>query len=290
MVLSLLAVLSVAQNTSSTPCVQSCGKNGVSYPFGFSDGCGIKLNCSSNDEIPKIGDFLVQSVTSDQILITIPAKCDRPITELSMLFSKNFAPTSRNGLLFKNCKSPLNDCVIPNRLARSRLVACNSGARNDDRYNISCYSEGLDDKKEFLNYERVMNEGNCSVLFSSVMVDLNENTSSMSGSSSIWLEFQMIELSWWVDGVCQCDPNAICTKVQYGGRHRFRCKCKEGYAGDGFTKGKGCRKGLLIFFFTLVDLICNLYIMAFNIFKRYSFLHGIVVPFANWLHMGDFGL
>ncbi|KAI3452091.1 hypothetical protein Pfo_008756 [Paulownia fortunei] len=243
-VLSILATLSFAQNISSTQCVQLCGKDSVPYPFGFSDGCGIKLNCSNNSGIIEIGDFVVQNVTSDQILISIPAKCDRSIEELSRLFSKNFSPTSRNALLFENCKSPLNDCVIPNRLARSKFEfeACNSGARNDDRYNITCYSEGLDDETEFLNYEKVMNDGNCSVLFSSIMVDLNENGRSVRGSSSIWLEFQMMELRWWIDGVCDCDPNATCTPVQYGRRQGFRCKCNKGYDGDGFTNGKGCSK------------------------------------------------
>ncbi|KAG8384492.1 hypothetical protein BUALT_Bualt04G0123300 [Buddleja alternifolia] len=242
--LSILAVLSSAQNISSTQCNQVCGENRVQYPFGFSLGCGIKLNCGDNLTNITIGDFVVQNVASDRILVNLPAKCDRPIGKLSSLFGKNFAPTSRNGFLFKNCSSLLNNCVIPNRLIRSTfasLEACDRGA--SDPYNISCYSDGIGNGSQFLNYENVISRGNCSVLFSSVVVDLNENNSSMSGSPSVSLEFHKVELQWWINGSCNCDPNAKCTRVvTRGGRQGFRCNCNEGYTGDGFTGGEGCRR------------------------------------------------
>ncbi|KAG8367023.1 hypothetical protein BUALT_Bualt16G0029300 [Buddleja alternifolia] len=236
-----------AQTTNSTACDQSCGGDLVPYPFGFSDGCEIRLNCSTNNgNNIQIGNYTVVNMTSDQILINFPAKCDRPLEELSSLFGLNFAPTWRNCLLLENCSSPTNECVIPSRLVRSRIVFedCNFGSRNSDHYNISCYSGGLDDGSEFLDYDKVIAQGNCSVLFSSMMVDLDENARSVGGGGgSVGLEFETVELGWWLVGECDCDPNANCTPVVYGAQPQgFRCKCNEGYAGDGFAAGNRCRR------------------------------------------------
>ncbi|PIN08663.1 Serine/threonine protein kinase [Handroanthus impetiginosus] len=242
--LSLLPLLSCAQNTSSTQCVQSCGNYRVPYPFGFSNGCAIQLNCSSTSGKIKIGDFLVQNVTSDQILISIPAICNRSIEELSALFGGNFAPTTHNGLLFEGCKSPLQDCVIPERLSRSRFQLEPCDTKEEDRYNTSCYADGSANGTELLDYERVKNKGHCSVLFSSIMVDLNENSSVFSRRSPISLKFQTMELGWWIHGACNCDPKATCVHVpvRYGKPLGFRCNCRQGFDGDGFANGKGCRK------------------------------------------------
>ncbi|KAL0430325.1 UNVERIFIED_CONTAM: Wall-associated receptor kinase-like 14 [Sesamum radiatum] len=240
--LSVLALSSLAENVSSVGCYDFCGKTRVSYPFGFSDGCKIKLNCSRDSGTIKINDFLVENVTSDQILISVPPKCNRSIEELSGLFGANFAPTWRNGILLESCSARVNDCVIPSRLVRSRIeLNCDSGA-GTDYYNVSCYSVGLDDVSEFLDVGKVTANGNCKILFSSIMVDFNDTGNSLSGSSPILLDFQTAELGWWVDGGCDCDPNASCTRVTHGGQMGYRCKCNKGYAGDGFAGGKGCRK------------------------------------------------
>ncbi|KAK4426338.1 Wall-associated receptor kinase-like 14 [Sesamum alatum] len=241
-VISVLALSSLAHNVSSVDCDHFCGKTHVSYPFGFSDGCKIKLDCSSDSGTIKIQDFLVENVTSDQILIRVPPKCNRGIGELSGLFGANFAPTWRNGVLLENCSARVNDCVIPSRLVRSRIgFDCDSG-EGTDYYNVSCYSVGLDDVSEFLDFGKVTAKGNCSILFSSIMVDFNDSGNSLSGSSPITLDFQTAELGWWVDGDCDCDPNASCTRVTHGEEMGYRCKCKKGYTGDGFAGGKRCRK------------------------------------------------
>ncbi|KAK6128792.1 hypothetical protein DH2020_037428 [Rehmannia glutinosa] len=245
LLISLLALSSFAQNINSTACNQVCGENRVQYPFGFSDGCKIRLSCSGDSGKIGIGDFDVHNVTSDQILISLPAKCNRSIDDLSRLFGANFAPTWRNGILLENCTAPpSNDCVVPSRLLSSRIgfENCNPELGSTDRRNISCYSVGIDDVSEFLDYGKVGGKGNCSVLFSSIMVDLNDNVTSASESSSIALDFQTVELGWWLDGNCDCDPNANCTPVRYGRQLGFRCKCNEGFTGDGFAGGKRCRK------------------------------------------------
>lgn len=236
--ISILSVVSSALDINSTLCNRRCGGNLVQYPFGFSDGCEIRLNCSSSSSGIQIGGFHVLNVTSDQILVDIPAKCSRPIGDLDQLFGSSFAPTWRNGLLLENCTEPMNDCVVPRRLVMSRigLEDCQMGI--DHR--ITCYSVGSNDSAEFLDKEAVKGTGGCLFLLSSIMV----NNSGQ--GSSIALDFQTVELGWWLDGGCPggCDPNANCTEVRYGGSLGHRCKCKHGYVGDGFAGGGGgCRRG-----------------------------------------------
>lgn len=253
--ISILSLPSLALDINSTSCNRNCGGKLVQYPFGFSEGCEIKLNCSSNSPRIQIGDFDVHNVTSDHILVGIPAKCDRPIGELRQLIGSNFAPTWRNGLLLENCSAPMNDCVVPRRLVMSTigLQDCHKGEGNDDR--ITCYSVGSNDSTEFLDYGTVKETGSCSYLLSSILVE------NASPSSSIALDFQMVELGWWMNGSCHggCDLNANCSEVRYEGRLGHRCKCKHGYIGDGFAVaagGVGCHKGQsLLFWFSFLRLI-----------------------------------
>lgn len=238
-ILSVLAQLSSALRINSTGCSQFCGKTRVPYPFGFSDGCEIRLECNRRSGDIMIGDFLVQNLTSEQILVGVPVTCNRSIEKLSQLFGENFALTWHNGLLVENCSSSLNDCVIPGRLIRSGVsfAGCNSG---NGLHNISCYSEGIEDKSQFLDYEKVLKTGNCTVLLSSVTVHMIGSFVPGSGISAVSLEFQTAELGWWVVGNCSCHPNATCTTVEE--QKGFRCQCAEGYTGDGFAGGVGCRK------------------------------------------------
>ncbi|XP_073057879.1 wall-associated receptor kinase-like 14 [Primulina eburnea] len=234
--LSVFILPSFAQNNDSIGCKRSCGNQAVKYPFGFSDGCEIKLKCNRNSANVTIGNFLVQNWTADHILISLPAKCNRPIEELEVLFGENYAPTWRNDLLLKNCSSSLNDCVIPSRLIKSEIGGqeCN--------FNVTCYSQDIDDESEFLDYEKVLIR-NCRFLHSSITVDSDWNSGGVGGSSAVTLEFQTAQLGWWVVGDCNCDANANCTGIIQGGvRKGFRCKCNEGFAGDGFADGEGCRK------------------------------------------------
>ncbi|CAA2988367.1 wall-associated receptor kinase-like 14 [Olea europaea subsp. europaea] len=230
-------------------CNRSCGEveNKVPYPFGFSDGCKIKLNCSENEI--HIGDFLVQSLTSDSILVSLPATCNRSIDALNPLFGTNFAVTGRNGLLLGNCSQPVDDFTIPSNLINSffNTDGCDFEDRNSsDNYNhnISYYAEAKDCYVEFSNYENIRERGHCSFLFSSIMVNWNQNGSSIivteNSSMSVEVQAQKVELGWWLPGVCNCDPNAKCTPVNGTG---FRCKCQKGYSGDGFAEGEGCKRG-----------------------------------------------
>ncbi|KAK6128659.1 hypothetical protein DH2020_037590 [Rehmannia glutinosa] len=271
--ISVLALSSFAQNINSTLCNQVCGENRVQYPFGFSDGCKIRLSCSGDSGKIGIGDFDVHNVTSDQILINLPAKCNRSIGDLSRLFGANFAPTWRNGILLENCTAPSNDCVVPSRLLSSRIgfENCNPELGITDRRNISCYSVGIDDVSEFLDYGKVGGKGNCSVLFSSIMVDLNDNVTSATESSSIALDFQTVELGWWLDGNCDCDPNANCTPVAYGRQLGFRFSdCSAGW----YISGRcGNKVGILVGgIMAGASLVAALAVICYCIKKRTSTL------------------
>ncbi|XP_075498659.1 wall-associated receptor kinase-like 14 [Primulina tabacum] len=240
--LCVFILRSFAQNNDSRECNQSCDDKSVQYPFGFSDGCKIKLSCNRNTGNITIDNFFVQNWTADHILISFPASCNRPIQELQGLFSQNYAPTWRNGLLLKNCSSRLKDCVIPSRLISSQIgdQECN--------FNVTCYSQDIEDETEFLDYEKVLSKGNCTFLHSSILVDMDGNSGGVRGSSSVTLEFQTAELGWWLDGDCKCAANANCTEVVEGGERKgFRCKCNDGYAGDGFADGEGCKKAVPIY-------------------------------------------
>ncbi|KAM1113065.1 hypothetical protein ACFX13_046713 [Malus domestica] len=99
------AAIAKAQNSSS--CIHTCGSGKsaktVRYPFGFSPGCQIRLNCSENNEIT-LGKFRVQNVTPNAVFVNLPARCNRRFESVIGLFG----PTWNNSLLLQNCSAPQN--------------------------------------------------------------------------------------------------------------------------------------------------------------------------------------
>nr|GEV81360.1 wall-associated receptor kinase-like 14 [Tanacetum cinerariifolium] len=76
-------------------------------------------------------------------------------------------------------------------------------------------------------------------------VDINRTSSQ---SLPALLEFQLLELGWWVRGECSCDRNAGCQDVVVENRTvGYQCNCNDGFQGDGFCAGNGCRRGLYLF-------------------------------------------
>ncbi|KAK1404281.1 putative wall-associated receptor kinase-like 14 [Heracleum sosnowskyi] len=160
---TIIFLLSSLEATDSPPCNRTCGtQTKVQYPFGFSPGCEIELNCANNANI-QIGDFHVLNVTSDSILVNIPGKCNRSIDIIKQLIGKNYAPTSTNSYLLQNCTGPVRGCGISLR---------------DLFGNVSCYREenrGV----EFTTYE-ALEKTYCSSLFTSIAVGFVENQSTNS--------------------------------------------------------------------------------------------------------------
>ncbi|KAF1002305.1 hypothetical protein AG4045_029431 [Apium graveolens] len=230
----LLSSSSSSHPQQNLSCIRVCGTHDkstqtrVQYPFGFSPGCEIQLNCSENFSV-KIGDFNVQNITNENILVNIPAECDRPIGKIRQLFGTHYAPTWRNNFLLHNCSKPRKRCLIEPGLLEDRfeVKACQSGNR-------SCYLEE-DRSLHFTSFDSLEGTG-CSTLFTSIAVE------NRSVNSSVELEIQTVELGWWSNGTCNCVALADCTNLNLGGLPGFRCRCKTGFEGDGFVDGGGCRK------------------------------------------------
>ncbi|OVA05184.1 Protein kinase domain [Macleaya cordata] len=239
----LVVIFSFSFNSSqaSTHCNRSCGnatKNlQLPFPFGFSEGCEIRLNCSEKGEI-FIGEFRVQNVTSDHLIVDLPGNCSRRIESLSHLFNRNYALTWRNGLLLGNCSSKIQRCRLPTTVVETNFEfkGCN---------NLSCFSNTKAEQGQgFMNFTS-LNHSNCGILFSSVAL---ANVAAPDLSSSVSLQFQTLQLEWWLEGSCSdgCSSNANCRNVSspVNDQSGFRCSCNDGFVGDGFRDGEGCRRVL----------------------------------------------
>ncbi|KAA8537686.1 hypothetical protein F0562_027324 [Nyssa sinensis] len=217
----------------SINCNRSCGSEHLPFPFGFSSGCSIRLNCTSNGTI-FIDNFPVQKVTSDGLLINLPAECGRSIDTFHRLFGKNYAPTSRNGILLQNCNKSITECLIPTLTmvqTRFELIDCDSKHNN-----ISCYMEH-NKERQFIDYDNLTRTG-CQSMLSAIFAESFSNS-----SSAVSLDVQMVQLGFWLEGNCRCSPNANCTPIVSPGRRRgYRCQCFEEFVGDGYQAGSGCRK------------------------------------------------
>ncbi|XP_061949681.1 wall-associated receptor kinase-like 14 [Populus nigra] len=225
-----------AQKSNSSDCESSCGTGKsakvVPYPFGFSRGCPISLQCNHTVGDVKIGEFQVQNITPNVIMINILADCNRSIERMKPLFGKNFGPSSNNSLLLQNCDKPLNSCVIPTSSLRRDLTLTNCGNKN---YDLNCYSQVPRDF-DTLGYDN-MTSTRCKSVFSSLFLGWE--------GSAVSFQFERVELEWWLEGDYNtlCSNNANGTKVKlWNGRVGFRCHCADGFTGDGFAAGNGCRK------------------------------------------------
>ncbi|XP_061370682.1 wall-associated receptor kinase-like 14 [Gastrolobium bilobum] len=213
-------------------CHQTCGSaKPFPYPFGFSSGCTIRLNCTPDGGI-YIGEFPVLSVNADGIIVGIKALCNRPFDRFHQLFSHKYAPTSANVILLKNCTETLLPCTLPGTLVQTHFESegCSS--------NFSCYFEN--NTRGFVSEQNLEQIG-CEYFMSSISSDdLRYNS-----GAAVSLEVATIELGWWLQGdQCQCSDHANCSIIEspLDRKPGFRCRCKEGFVGDGFLAGTGCHK------------------------------------------------
>uniref|UniRef100_A0A7C9A5H4 NELL2-like EGF domain-containing protein n=1 Tax=Opuntia streptacantha TaxID=393608 RepID=A0A7C9A5H4_OPUST len=241
--------LTIASDSNSTDCVRICAGKSVNYPFGFSDGCEFRLNCSASGEMVFKG-YAIRNITYDALLLKFPPNCSRPIEEIKQVYGKNSALSLQNGLLLRNCSSPLNECVVPSSLIENRFGPDRQCQIENGRgQNLSCYTSQAV-KAEILSYTDIISTG-CKFIYSSFVVEDSDET--FEDYSDLSLDFRAIQVAWWVSGTCRCDRNANCTTI---GSDGYRCRCIEGFTGDGFVQGKGCRPGEF--------LICVLSECCFN--------------------------
>ncbi|XP_039049864.1 wall-associated receptor kinase-like 14 [Hibiscus syriacus] len=229
--IAICLLSSIITARSSKYCDRSCGNKFVPFPFGFSADCQIPLNCSSSNQ-QLIGGFPIFTINADRMKISIEATCDRPLEALHRLYGPGYAPSSRNAILLQNCSLP-KPCMIPTTTVYTHFEAI--GCSSNDS-SISCYSENK--TTGFLDYDKVTRT-NCKSFLSSISAE--------SFDESGVLEVQMVELGWWLQGRCPdyCSENAFCDEIvpPFNGQPGFRCRCKNGFIGDGYRAGHGCRKG-----------------------------------------------
>ncbi|OMO74964.1 hypothetical protein COLO4_26397 [Corchorus olitorius] len=229
-VLLFLAIVLLSSVTAqASNCNRSCGGKHVPFPFGFSSGCQIPLNCSNSQQF--LAGFPIISIADDRIKISIDATCDRPIQDLHHLYGANYAPTYRNAILLQNCSAPA-PCMIPTTTVYTHFEALSCSPNTSS---ISCYSETK--TNGYVDYDRVIRT-NCKSFFSSISAE--------SFNESGVLEIRVVEMGYWLEGRCpgSCSENAICDEIytRVNGRPGFRCRCKPGFLGDGYRAGDGCRR------------------------------------------------
>lgn len=225
----------------ASKCERTCAASSVSFPFGFSGGCPFKLNCSAAGEM-QLGGYRVRNITSETVVLDVPPICNRSVgIAAEGLFGRHHAVTSNNALFLRGCRRKrITDCEISTEIISRRLNLTSCGPQGD---NVNCFSSPEID--ELLpRHVLTENTGNCEFLFAAVRYRKDD-----AGQTS--LVFGEVEVGWWLDGECHCGATAAgCTRVRLpppstGGREGkgFRCSCREGFVGDGFADGDGCRRG-----------------------------------------------
>ncbi|OWM66316.1 wall-associated receptor kinase-like 14 [Punica granatum] len=222
-------LISLTTAHNSTSCTRTCGVRTVRYPFGFSPGCPIRLNCINSTGDIKIDKFQVLDITQSSIFIKLPTRCNRSISSIMPLFGSNYSPTRTNGFILQNCKAPQKGCY-----EHTWFLDIGNCTENHKGDNVSCFSP--DNKgADVIGYE-ALNTTGCKFIQSSIAaVDANS------------LMFKAVELAWWLKGSPHeiCDVNVSIDNVTLiNGTKGIRCKCGDGFHGDGFINGTPCWRAL----------------------------------------------
>ncbi|KAJ4804405.1 wall-associated receptor kinase-like protein [Rhynchospora pubera] len=217
---------------SVASCNRTCGKTTVQYPFGFSPSCHIQLSYNSNSGISFSG-FPVQNFTTNYTFsVNISANCARPVSAPSSFFSTNYALTHRNGLFLRNCDpSSKQTCLLPTLVVSQMSHQLQGCGQKED--NITCIFNNRGN--EYLTKDYVVNNSSCANLFTSILYEPY-----LAGQTELVLG--VVEIGWWMTGECQCAANATCTRLGSEVKDGYWCKCNNGFIGDGFADGDGCRE------------------------------------------------
>ncbi|XP_031480647.1 wall-associated receptor kinase-like 14 [Nymphaea colorata] len=210
---------------SAEDCNRICGDRNVPYPFGFSEGCLIRLDCQKNEgESIAFSGQPVVNFTGESLILRFPVNCSRPFKEWNRFYGKFYALTGRNGLLLHNCSSQTTSFI--------------EGPLVGERLNVSCGRENIrffsDDSYGFMR-KNLLSNLSCEYLVTSVAAE----------QAALSLDFQTMELGWWLNDSCSaCSSNAHCSNITspFDRNPAIRCSCNEGFVGDGFQVGDGCRK------------------------------------------------
>ncbi|KAJ3685473.1 hypothetical protein LUZ61_014637 [Rhynchospora tenuis] len=229
--LQLILLLSLIA-ASAASCNRTCGKTTVQYPFGFSPSCHIQLSCNSNSVISFSG-FPVQNFSTNYTFsVNISANCARPVSTASSFFSNNYALTHKNGLFLGNCDpSSTQQCLLPTLVVSQLSHQVQGCGKKED--NLTCIFNNTGN--DYLTKDYVVNGSSCASLFTSILYEQYQAEQTV-------MVLGLVEIGWWMTGKCRCAANATCARVDSEVKDGYWCKCDEGFIGDGFADGDGCRE------------------------------------------------
>ncbi|KAK3147932.1 hypothetical protein QOZ80_3BG0288510 [Eleusine coracana subsp. coracana] len=246
---SWLLLLLLAREADAS-CARSCGGLTVRHPFGFSRGCDVQLGCDHAEGAAWVGDrrdlgLVLRNVTERALVVDLRPDCSRGLNaSLAALFAARYAPSTRNALVVSSCAAAARattNCSIPpgNYLGAENDSHCSEAAADS----IRCVPPPSPPNKTgaghrellFLNRTEMLELGKeCEGLVSAV---------SYSPSPAPAILLGAMDLEWWVPGPCRCSVHANCTSFTAPTQQQaFRCDCLQGFEGDGFADGAGCRR------------------------------------------------
>ncbi|KAL6867414.1 hypothetical protein ACP4OV_015438 [Aristida adscensionis] len=249
----LLLHAAAAGGAGNASCARRCGAMTVPYPFGFSPGCEIPLGCDGAAGAAWVGGsrelgLLVRNVTARTVVLALLPSCSRRLNaSVDALFSDHYAPAWQNALVVSSCggapqpDTRLTNCSIPPGDYLNRSSHCSAG----DRDSIRCVAPSRPGNsasaadRGFLDRAEMRTLGKeCGGLVTAAV--------SYWEAPALSLLLGALELEWWVRGPCRCSRHAACTQVATPAaaqeHEAFRCECFEGFEGDGFADGAGCRR------------------------------------------------
>ncbi|GJN08587.1 hypothetical protein PR202_ga26525 [Eleusine coracana subsp. coracana] len=250
--LPLWLVVLLLPRAADASCARSCGGLTVRHPFGFSRGCDVQLGCDHAAGVAWVGDqrelgLVLRNVTERALIVDLRPDCSRGLNaSLAALFADRYAPSTRNALVVSSCAAAARattNCSIPpgKYLGGENRSHCSKAAADSIRCvpppyysnnNAVVHRELL-----FLNRTEMLELGKeCQGLVTAV---------SYSPSPSPAILLGALDLEWWVPGPCRCSVHANCTSFTAPTQQQaFRCDCLQGFEGDGFADGAGCRRGV----------------------------------------------
>ncbi|KAK3150928.1 hypothetical protein QOZ80_3AG0239510 [Eleusine coracana subsp. coracana] len=248
--LPLWLVVLLLPRAADASCARSCGGLTVRHPFGFSRGCDVQLGCDHAAGVAWVGDqrelgLVLRNVTERALIVDLRPDCSRGLNaSLAALFADRYAPSTRNALVVSSCAAAARattNCSIPpgKYLGGENRSHCSKAAADSIRCvpppyysnnNAVVHRELL-----FLNRTEMLELGKeCQGLVTAV---------SYSPSPSPAILLGALDLEWWVPGPCRCSVHANCTSFTAPTQQQaFRCDCLQGFEGDGFADGAGCRR------------------------------------------------
>eukprot|EP01018_Ginkgo_biloba_P012136 Gb_13308 [translate_table: standard] len=263
-----------------TNCSEQCGSSIIPYPFYLNAHCGLpgfNLECLKSTLIVKLNhiSYNVLSFSSDSIVIDpLNSSCQLSVNSFNFRGNKYYGISLDNFLQLSDCKN-----------SSACLISCNIPIQQNNtecKYNATC----------------------CYPLANTTLWHIGDSISSfakfhctaftswvLSSPSAHTVNAQYgLKMEWAVPSNCSnisCSPNAYCvnaTTIKGG----VRCKCHDGYAGDGFADGSGCFKVCITKDGrTAYDKDCNnqksvikIAVLSAGILAAATILAGIVISFA----------